>query len=157
MSININTNANAVNWESLLNAIGDAAKTEGTQGVADTRSVTFTTTVDGVETPVTVKIPDDLELPATVDSAAIDSLCEKLVKDTGLNFTEEQIKQIHDTLSSTLEKLSGAVNTDPTVKTVMFDLYKLMALLVEVAQKQRDAMREMRLAENLSVQKAILD
>ena len=157
MSININTNANAVNWESLLNAIGDAAKTEGTQGVADTRSVTFTTTVDGVETPVTVKIPDDLELPATVDSAAIDSLCDKLVKDTGLNFTEEQIKQIHDTLSSTLEKLSGAVNTDPTVKTVMFDLYKLMALLVEVAQKQRDAMREMRLAENLSVQKAILD
>ena len=157
MSININPNTNAVNWESLLNAIGDAAKTEGTQGVADTRSVTFTTTVDGVETPVTVKIPDDLELPATVDSAAIDSLCEKLVKDTGLNFTEEQIKQIHDTLSSTLEKLSGAVNTDPTVKTVMFDLYKLMALLVEVAQKQRDAMREMRLAENLSVQKAILD
>ena len=157
MSININTNVNAVSWESLLNAIGDAAKTEGTQGVADTRSVTFTTTVDGVETPVTVKIPDDLELPATVDSAAIDSLCEKLVKDTGLNFTEEQIKQIHDTLSSTLEKLSGAVNTDPTVKTVMFDLYKLMALLVEVAQKQRDAMREMRLAENLSVQKAILD
>ena len=157
MSININPNANAVNWESLLNAIGDATKTEGTQGVADTRSVTFTTTVDGVETPVTVKIPDDLELPATVDSAAIDSLCEKLVKDTGLNFTEEQIKQIHDTLSSTLEKLSGAVNTDPTVKTVMFDLYKLMALLVEVAQKQRDAMREMRLAENLSVQKAILD
>ena len=157
MSININPNTNAVSWESLLNAIGDAAKTEGTQGVADTRSVTFTTTVDGVETPVTVKIPDDLELPATVDSAAIDSLCEKLVKDTGLNFTEEQIKQIHDTLSSTLEKLSGAVNTDPTVKTVMFDLYKLMALLVEVAQKQRDAMREMRLAENLSVQKAILD
>ena len=157
MSININPNTNAVNWESLLNAIGGATKTEGTQGVADTRSVTFTTTVDGVETPVTVKIPDDLELPATVDSAAIDSLCEKLVKDTGLNFTEEQIKQIHDTLSSTLEKLSGAVNTDPTVKTVMFDLYKLMALLVEVAQKQRDAMREMRLAENLSVQKAILD
>ena len=157
MSININTNANAVNWESLLNAIDGATKTEGTQGVADTRSVTFTTTVDGVETPVTVRIPDDLELPATVDPAAIDSLCDKLVNDSGLNFTEEQIKQIHDTLSSTLEKLSGAVNTDPTVKTVMFDLYKLMALLVEVAQKQRDAMREMRLAENLAVQKSILN
>ena len=157
MSININTNTNTVNWESLLNAIDGATKTEGTQGVADTRSVTFTTTVDGVETPVTVRIPDDLELPATVDPAAIDSLCDKLVNDSGLNFTEEQIKQIHDTLSSTLEKLSGAVNTDPTVKTVMFDLYKLMALLVEVAQKQRDAMREMRLAENLAVQKSILN
>jgi len=157
MSININPNTNAVNWESLLNAIDGATKTEGAQGVADTRSVTFTTTVDGVETPVTVRIPDDLELPATVDPAAIDSLCDKLVNDSGLNFTEEQIKQIHDTLSSTLEKLSGAVNTDPTVKTVMFDLYKLMALLVEVAQKQRDAMREMRLAENLAVQKSILN
>ena len=157
MSININPNANAVNWESLLNAIDGATKTEGTQGVADTRSVTFTTTVDGVETPVTVRIPDDLELPATVDSAAIDSLCDKLVNDSGLNFTEEQIKQIHDTLQTTLTQLSSAVNTDPTVKTVMFDLYKLMALLVEVAQKQRDAMREMRLSENLAVQKSILN
>lgn len=157
MSININTNVNAVSWESLLNAIDGATKTEGTQGVSDARSVTFTTTVDGVETPVTVNIPDDLELPATVDPAGIESLCDKLVNDTGLNFTEEQIKQIHDTLSSTLKQLSGAVNTDTNAKTVMFDLYKLMALLVEVAQKQRDAMREMRLAENLSVQKAILD
>ena len=157
MSINIDTGATAVSWESLLNAIDGATKTDGAQGVADTRSVTFNTTVDGVETPVTVKIPDDLELPATVDAAAIESLCEKLVKDSGLNFTEAQIKQIHDTLQTTLSQLSGAINTDPKSKSVMFDLYKLLALLVEVAQKQRDAMREMRLAENLSVQKAILN
>jgi hypothetical protein len=39
----------------------------------------------------------------------------------------------------------------------MFDLYKMMALLVEVAQKQRDATREMRLAENQAIQKSILD
>jgi hypothetical protein len=112
MSININPNTNAVSWESLLNAIGDATKTEGTQGVADTRSVTFTTTVDGVETPVTVKIPDDLELPATVDSAAIDSLCEKLAADTGLNLSDEDIKAFRDALTATLAETLAAMPKD---------------------------------------------
>ena len=157
MSINVNANATAVSWETLLNKIGEAAKTEGAQGVADTRSVTFTTMVDGVATPVTLNIPDDLELPATVDPAAIESLCEKLLNDPGLNFTEEQVKQIHDTLANTLQSLSSAIPGDTKTKSLMFDLYKMMALLVEVAQKQRDAMREMRLAENLAVQKSILD
>lgn len=161
MSLQVNGNAGAVNWEALLGKLGEVTKTEGAEGVAGATNVTITTMVDGVETPVTIRIPDDLDIPETVDQAAIDSLCAKLSADTGLNLTEEQIKQFHDTLTAALtETLNASMPKDgvqSTVRRAMFDLYKMMALLVEVAQKQRDATREMRLAENLSIQKSILN
>ena len=160
MSIQVNANAGAVNWDALLSKLGEVTKTEGAEGVAGTTNVTITTTVDGVETPMTIRIPDDLEIPETVDQAAIDSLCQKLAADTSLNLTEEQIKLFHDALSETLTKTLAAMPKDSAqsnVRRAMFDLYKMMALLVEVAQKQRDATREMRLAENQAIQKSILD
>ena len=160
MSLQVNGNAGAVNWDALLNKLGEVTKTEGADGVAGSTNVTITRTVDGVETPVTIRIPDDLDIPETVDQAAIDSLCQKLAADTSLNLTEEQIKLFHDTLSETLTKTLAAMPKDSAqsnIRRAMFDLCKMMALLVEVAQKQRDATREMRLAENLSIQKSILD
>ena len=160
MSLQVNGNAGAVNWDALLGKLGEVTKTEGADGVAGSTNVTITQTVDGVETPVTIRIPDDLDIPETVDQAAIDSLCQKLAADTSLNLTEEQIKLFHDTLSETLTKTLAAMPKDSAqsnIRRAMFDLYKMMALLVEVAQKQRDATREMRLAENLAVQKSILD
>jgi hypothetical protein len=160
MSLQVNGNAGAVNWDALLGKLGEVTKTEGADGVAGSTNVTITRTVDGVETPVTIRIPDDLDIPETVDQAAIDSLCQKLAADTSLNLTEEQIKLFHDTLSETLTKTLAAMPKDSAqsnIRRAMFDLYKMMALLVEVAQKQRDATREMRLAENLSIQKSILD
>ena len=160
MSLQVNGNAGAVNWDALLGKLGEVTKTEGADGVAGTTNVTITRTVDGVETPVTIRIPDDLDIPETVDQAAIDSLCEKLAADTGLNLSEEDIKLFHDSLSKVLaETLDAMPKSDPKsdVRRAMFDLYKMMALLVEVAQKQRDATREMRLSENLAIQKSILD
>ena len=160
MSLQVNGNAGAVNWDALLSKLGEVTKTEGADGVAGSTNVTITRTVDGVETPVTIRIPDDLDIPETVDQAAIDSLCQKLAADTSLNLTEEQIKLFHDTLSETLTKTLAAMPKDSAqsnIRRAMFDLYKMMALLVEVAQKQRDATREMRLTENLAIQKSILD
>ena len=160
MSIQVNGNAGAVNWDALLSKLGEVTKTEGADGVAGTTNVTITTNVDGVETPVTIRIPDDLDIPAAVDQAAIDSLCEKLAANSGLNLTEEQIKQFHDALSAVLTETLDAMpkgDAQGAAKRAMFDLYKMMALLVEVAQKQRDATREMRLAENLAIQKSILN
>ena len=58
-------------------------------------------------------------------------------------------------------KKVGAENpSDPTSNTmntskVLFDLYALMAIMVEVAQKQRDASREIRLTENQQIQISI--
>ncbi|MBR0197317.1 MAG: hypothetical protein IJQ34_04220 [Kiritimatiellae bacterium] len=160
MSIQVNTGANAVNWDALLSKIGEVTKTESTEGVHGATSVTITSNVNGVETPVTIRIPDDLELPGEVDQAAIDSLCDKLAADTGLNLSKEQIAEFRSALNSALQEvLASAPSTTgaKSIKGAMFDLYALMALLVEVAQKQRDATREMRLSENLSIQKSILN
>ena len=160
MSIQVNANAGAVNWDALFSKLGEVTKTEGADGVAGTTNVTITTTVDGVETPMTIRIPDDLEIPETVDQAAIDSLCAKLAAYTDLNLSEEDIQQFHDALTETLTETLDAMpqsSTQSATRRAMFDLYKMMALLVEVAQKQRDATREMRLAENQAIQKSILD
>jgi len=70
---------------------------------------------------------------------------------------ESSTPQVRSAFTAALnETLSAAAGTK-SLKGAMFDLYQMMALLVEVAQKQRDASREMRLAENLSIQKSILN
>lgn len=160
MSIQVNAGANAVNWDALLGKLGEVTKTEGADGAAGTTNVTIMRNVDGIATPVTINIPNDLELPQAVDQAGIDSLCEKLSADTGLNISKEQIEHFHDALTNVLKETvqaSGVANPKASAaKNAMFDLYKLMALLVEVAQKQRDANREMRQAESEAIQHSIL-
>lgn len=152
MSIQVNGNATSVNWEALLGKLGDVQKTTGADGK---ESLTLTMTVGDETKVITFGAPNDLELPEVVDQTAIDSLCAKLAdgKDI-LNLSEAEIKDIHDALSATLTSLSSSMT--PETKSVMFDLYRLMALLVEVAQKQRDASREQRQAESTLVQTSIL-
>ena len=149
----IQFNPNAINWGILLNQLNEAAGTQGTSDVTAGSNITVTAKVDGVERTVTFPVPDDLEMPDYVDQAAIDSLCEKLAADTSLGLTEADIKAVHTALTETLTAISTSVV--PGSKAVMFDLYKLMALLVEVGQKQRDAARETRSAQNAQIQQSI--
>ena len=162
MSIQVNPNANTINWDSLLSKLDAATKAAEAQaagGVTAGQNITITTQVGGVEQSVTFPIPDDLDLPGEVDQAGIDSLCAKLASDPAYGLSEEEVKIIHEKLSEALAAAASSVsNTLAKGSTqVLFDLYKLMALLVEVGQKQRDASREMRTAQNLQVQKSILD
>ena len=144
-------NPGAVNWEVLLNEIGDVQKTIGADGK---EILTVTMKVGDGEKTYTFGVPDDLDLPSTVDQTAIDTLCDKLVANkTSFNLTDEDIADLKTSLSDALTGVTTTVNTES--KSVMFDLYKLMALLVEVAQKQRDAARDLRQAESLQVQTSI--
>ena len=157
MSIQVNPNA-SIDWASLLSKLDAATKAAGAQGASGVtagQNVTITATVDGVERAVTFPVPDDLDLPATVDQAAIDSLCAKLAGDKSLNLSEADVKAVHKALSDALA--SAAPGIAQGSKSVMFDLYKLMALLVEVGQKQRDAAREIRTNQSQMVQKSIQD
>ena len=158
MSIQPTTNNASLDWSSLLSKLDAATKAagaQGTTGVTAGQNVTITATVDGVERSITFPVPDDLDLPATVDQAAIDSLCAKLAGDTSLGLSEADVKAVHKALSDALAAASTSIV--PGSKNVMFDLYKLMALLVEVGQKQRDAAREIRSAQSQLVQKSIQD
>ena len=153
MSIEINTAAKGVNWESLLSSIGDVQKADPVDGK---QSFTITTNVNGEARTLTVSVPDDLEIPATVDQGTLEGLVDKLkAMDVGL--TDEQVAQMKSAIAKLYADTQSALSSVASKSTgqVLFDLYALMALMIEVAQSQRDAAREMRTAENLAMQKAI--
>ena len=156
MSIQVNSGATAVNWEALLSKLGDVQQTTDAAGKT---SFTVTMQVGGETKTCTFGIPDDLEVPKTIDEAAINSICDKLLagKDA-FNLSDADVKEIRDNLTSIFKELQtvDAASGASPKKTIMFDLYRMMALLVEVAQKQRDAAREQRLAENMQIQSSIL-
>ena len=137
MSIQPTTNNTSIDWSSLLNKLDAASKAVGAQGaggVTAGSNVTITANVDGVQKTITFPVPDDLALPDQVDQAGIDSLCAKLAGDKSLGLTEADVKAVHQALTDALG--AAAPNITQGSKSVMFDLYKLMALLVEVGQKQ---------------------
>lgn len=163
MSIQPTTNNASIDWSTLLGKLDAATKAAGAQGASGVtagQNVTITATVDGVERAVTFPVPDDLDLPAAVDQAAIDSLCAKLAGDKSLGLTEADVKAVHEALSEALAAASAPLAASIQAggsKQIFFDLYKLMALLVEVGQKQRDAAREMRAQQNQAIQTSILN
>ena len=153
MSIELNTAASGINWQSILSSLGEVQQSGSVDGK---QNFTITTNVDGAEKTVTVSVPSDLEIPETVDQGTLQGLVDKL-KATGLGFTDDQIAQMKDAIAKIYDDSTVAAKSFASKSTgkVLFDLYALMALMIEVAQSQRDAAREMRTAENLSVQKAI--
>lgn len=153
MSIELNTAASGINWQSILSSLGEVQQADSVDGK---QNFTITTNVDGATKTVTVSVPTDLEIPETVDQGTLQGLVDKL-KATGLGFTDEQIGQMKDAIAKIYDDSTAAATSFASKSTgkVLFDIYALMALMIEVAQSQRDASREMRTAENLSVQKAI--
>ena len=153
MSIQVNTNASAVTWEQLLSSLGDVQKADSVEGK---QAFTITSKVDGETRTVTVSVPDDLEIPDEVDQTTLNGLVDKLAA-TGLGFTDEQIAQMKDAIADLYKALENATSKVAAKSKghALFDLYALMALLIEVAQSQRDAAREMRTSENIVVQNSI--
>ena len=153
MSIQVNSGTK-VNWESVLSALGDVSKTTDVDG-----KESFTITMksgDDVRT-YNVSIPDDLEIPETFDSASIQSLIDKL-GNISEGMTEEQKIAFEEGLKQGLQNVRDALkDAKPSTSSLMFDIYALMALLAQVAQTQRDAMREQRTAQNALIQKSIQD
>ena len=156
MSVQFDPNASMVNWGTLLNKLSDAAGADAVKFSEVDRSLTFTSTVDGTATQITVRIPDDLDLPGEVDEAAIASLVEKL-SDDSLGLTDEQVQAFKEQITKLYKDMSTALSNVQSTSTgkVMFDLYKLMALLVEIGQVQRDSARELRTAQSAQIQNSI--
>ena len=155
MSIEINTaSSKSINWEAILSSLGEVQKADSVDG-----KESFTiTTKDGDATLVTtINIPNDLEIPQNVDSSALVALVDKLASMEGVNFTDEQVSQMKSAIIQMCDNAASNLNQVKSKSTgsVMFDLYALMALMIEVSQSQRDASREMRTAENIAVQNSI--
>ncbi len=154
MSIQVNGNAAApINWETFLSPLGDVKKADSVDGKT---SFTITSKVGDETKTATISIPDDLELPATVDQGTLNGLVDKLAA-TGLGFTDEHVAAMKESIAKLYGDTAAAVDqvTKASKGSVLFDLYALMALMIEVAQSQRDAAREMRTSQNLAIQQSI--
>lgn len=158
MSINnVGGNTPSITWQSLLTKVNEASGTTQTAEVSgDNRSVTFTTSVNGKAETIQVSIPDDLALPSAVTPESIDSLIQKL-GGSGFNLSEAQLEAIKGDLEKTYAQMSSAMSKSMALSSggVMFDLYQLMALLVEVSQSQRNAARDLRNTQNQQLQNSI--
>ena len=152
MSIQVNTGANAVNWETLLASLGEVTKTDSVEGKTN---FTITSKNGDEMVTTTVSIPDDLEIPENVDVGTLQGLVDKLGSGD-LGFTDEQIATVKDAIVKTFNETANAADDikSNSSRNVMFNLYALMALIIDVAQSQRDAQREIRTSENLSIQQS---
>ena len=158
--INVTTNnaTTQVNWQSVADLMNASAK-EGVNGevkVSEKGVLTLTATgADGVTRSATVTIPQ-LDAPeTTMDAAALQSLADKLVAGleklaAGGVLSSEDFTLVMEQV----ENFTTSFHSGNTSKA-LFDLYAPMALMVEVAQKQRDTAREIRQTENTQIQHAI--
>ena len=153
MSIQVNSSVDAAKmWETLLSSVGEVQKTTTAEG----KEALTVTIGEGESARTVTMVPADLELPTTADAAALDSLVAKL-KGVGLDMTPGEIAAFKEAATQVYKEAAKAL-AEAKAKSngnTMFDLYALMKLMVEVAQKQRDAQREMRNTENKLIQKAI--
>ena len=158
MSVGPVTN-NGVTWDVIFNQLNGLGQTDAVEQLSDTnRSVTFTTNVNGTPTQLTVKIPDDLVLPSEVDPEEMDTLIDKLATANELTADQKdalksEVTRIYSEAAKALTSVRLSASVSPG--RVMFDLYQLMALLVEVGQTQRNAARDLRNTQNQQIQNSI--
>lgn len=151
----------AAQWKS---QIGDV-RAEDIKDVsfnAQTRSLTLSVNSGGEAREVSLAMPA-LDAPKAADESKIASMCAKLGAGNLMNLSPAQVETICKETTAEIKAVSDAVaaggapgvDTTGNSKSVLFDLYALMSLLVECGQKMRDAARDVRQAENEQVQASI--
>ncbi len=167
MEINVNNLNSKINadWSTVLSNIKGTEATEATSSV-DGVSRSLTMSVAGDEEVVSVATAQpQLDAPEAADEYAIGTLCAKLGAGDMMNLSPAQVETVCKEVEAELNVYSEALSKSSTSgvsfsadsSTVMFDIYALMALLVECGQKMRDAARDVRQAENEQVQTSILN
>lgn len=139
-------------WNVLADKINDlspSAKINSATFDEKTGNLTFVTGKDENIKEITISVPD-IDSPGEIDKTEFASLVAKLGSGDTFGLTQGQIEQLKEVFSKmeipAMPKQTGSI---------LFDLYALMALMLEVSQKQRDAAREIRQTENLAVQQSI--
>ncbi len=141
------------NWNALVDKINSAAPGANIEKASfDSASGNVTFTVaenDGTTRDFSINIPD-IDTPGVIDEAEFASLVAKLGSGDILGLTEGEMTAIKE-----LYKEFADTPLPESTGNVMFDIYALLALMLEAAQKQRDAAREIRKTENQLIQNAI--
>ena len=165
MNVNVNhLNPNITSqWGSAVDALKSAESVNNVSFNAETRALTFSVNNGSSVRSVSLSMPE-LDVPqAADDDGKIASLCAKLGTGDLMNLSPAQVETVCKNLTDEFKTYADAlaaggasgVDTSGDSKSVMFDIYTLMALLVECGQKMRDAARDVRQAENEQVQTSI--
>ena len=159
---NVNSNISS-QWNGAMEALKSAESVNNVSFNAETRALTFSVNDGDTVKSISLSMPE-LEVPqAADDGGKIASLCAKLGTGDLMNLSPAQVETVCNELIDEMKTYADAlaaggasgVDTSGNSKSVMFDLYALMALLVECGQKMRDAARDVRQAENEQVQTSI--
>ena len=165
MNVNVNhLNPNITSqWGSAVDALKSAESVNNVSFNAETRALTFSVNDGNAVQSISLSMPE-LDVPqAADDDGKIASLCAKLGTGDLMNLSPAQVETVCKNLTDEFKTYADAlaaggasgVDTSGDSKSVMFDIYALMALLVECGQKMRDAARDVRQAENEQVQTSI--
>ena len=158
---NVNSNI-AAQWNGAVEALKSADSIDNVSFNAETRALTFSVNDGDTVKSISLSMPE-LEVPQTADDYKIASLCAKLGTGDLMNLSPAQVETVCNELIDEMKAYADAlaaggasgVDTSGNSKSVMFDVYALMALLAECGQKMRDAARDIRQAENEQVQTSI--
>ena len=163
----IGGNSNAIDWKVLLNSIESGQGVSGTQGQPQKANLVMSESDKDIL--LNMLTTPEIDVPGGTETTPADklaSLIGKLQDGKTFNFTEEQTKTFVDTLNALQQKVASFNASDPqetmgmqktdapattsssSTTKVLFDIYKMLALLVECAQEMKNAQREQRQAEN---------
>jgi hypothetical protein len=164
MNVNLNNvNSNiAAQWNGAVEALKSADSIDNVSFNAETRALSFSVNDGDTVKSISLSMPE-LEVPQMADDYKIASLCAKLGTGDLMNLSPAQVETVCNELIDEMKAYADAlaaggasgVDTSGNSKSVMFDVYALMALLAECGQKMRDAARDIRQAENEQVQTSI--
>ena len=164
MTERISGNSNTIDWKVLLNSIESGQGVSETQG--QNQKVNLVLSEGDKDILLNLLTTPDIDAPGGMETTPADklaSLIGKLQDGKTFNFTEAQTKTFVDTLSTLQQKVAAlnASGTQGTQKTdaastplssntskILFDIYKMLALLIECAQDMKNAQREQRQSEN---------
>ena len=157
MTEKINGNGGAIDWKALIDNIQNSPDATNVQS-SQTRPNLVMSESDR-EILVNLLTTPEINAPEGTDentAAKLESLLNKLQDGKTFGFTDEQTKVFYDTVSALQQKLAAgaqqvnAKSSAPSGSTskVLFDIYNMLALLIECAQDMKNAQREQRQAEN---------
>ncbi len=163
ITVNKDNVYSSATYQAMIQSLNEAAKTEGASFEASVADKTLTITAkgaDGAETKVQIPIPE-LDAPSgPLDVGTLNNIVAKLTQLSNAATLSTEQQAILGKFLGCINSLSASLSTpsgpsSSSSKSILMDVYRMMALLQEVAQKQRDAARELRQAENLRVQASI--
>jgi len=178
MPVQIQTPNPYANYNSLVDRFNEVAKEKGVDAslaVGDT-GLSLTIGGDGGKTLAIPLSAPSLDAPAgSADPEALETISARLTELSGQSvFTDQQVKEVAGLVGQLSQILSeteagdaastaaaaagstaatGAAGAHAATsrKSILFDIYALLALMQEVAQEQRNAAREIRQQENQNI------